>query len=76
MTISRTLGLAIILSLGFGLNASAQVKSKALTTFLKTGTTVKTTATVTPTVVAPKISLTPVVPPRPGGSNGCGPRPI
>ena len=79
MSISRSLGFALVLSIGFGMSASAQVSSSkdALIKLLA-----KNTATVTPkaTVVpstTPKGAILPkVTPPRPGGSNGCGPRPI
>ena len=79
MTISRSIALALVLSVGFGLNASAA--SPTLVNFLKTGTTTpKVTASVAPTAkptVTPSVSALPsLTPTRPGGSNGCGPRPI
>ena len=78
MSISRSLGLALVLSIGFGMSASAQVSTSkdALIKLLA-----KNTATVTPKAAVvpstPKAAVLPkATPPRPGGSNGCGPRPI
>ena len=78
MSILRSSGLALVLSIVFGMSASAQVSSSkdALIKLLA-----KNTATVTPKVsvvpTTPRGSILPqVTPPRPGGSNGCGPRPI
>lgn len=79
MSISRTFGLALVLSVGFGLNASAA--SPTLVNFLKTGTTTPSVTTTvapkaTPTT-SPSVNVLPsLTPTRPGGSNGCGPRPI
>lgn len=79
MSISRSFGLALVLSVGFGLNASAA--SPTLVNFLKTGTTTPSVkATVAPKATpttSPTLNVLPsLTPTRPGGSNGCGPRPI